>query len=171
MASDGTRLSTQEMHFFFLMALGNAVIWHGQLERKPLELDVARPYPLRLRVYMYNCTNPPGGRPRDEYKSQLIVPNQQRGARGNFDNSDGRLVLLVAYAVLYGAPEEGVFILYDALQHADFSYSANLQVKADIINRALVEPVAIGRKTNKEIIIAAQREYLCEAIDKRITVG
>lgn len=163
-----TRIATNTLHQYFIGALGDAVKWHSAVEKKPLELDIVKPYPLRLRVYMFNCTNPTGGRPGDEYKLQLIVPNQKRGSRGNFDNSDGRLVLLVAYAYVYGNPAEGVFVLYDALYHTDFSYSANLQVKAAIINNAFVESLSLGKKNTGETIIAARPEHLIEAIDKRI---
>ena len=163
-----TRIATNTLHQYFIDALGDAVRWYSTLEKKPLELDIVKPYPLRLRVYMFNCTNPSGGRPVDEYKSQLIVPNQKRSTRGNFDNSDGRLVLLVAYACVYGSPSEGVFVLYDALYHTDFSYSANLQVKAAIINNAFVEPLSLGKKNTGETIIAARPEHLVEAIDRRI---
>ena len=162
------RIATHTLHQYFIDALGDAVTWHGTLAKKPLELDIVKPYPLRLRVYIFNCTNPAGGRPVDEYKSQLIVPNQKRGTRGNFDNSDGRLVILAAYARIYDNPAEGVFILYDALYHTDFSYSANLQVKASIINHAFVDPISYGKKNTGETIIAARPEHLLKAIDRRI---
>lgn len=158
------------LHSFLIDALNDAMEYHGDILKKPLEIDLLKPYPLRLRVYMYNCTNPSGGRPRDEYKLQLIVPNQQRGERGNFDTSDGRIVLLIAYAQIYSEPNEGVFIFFDALVHTDFSYSANLQVKASVINQALSEPISLGYKQTGEVIIAAQAAHVLEAIDKRLTV-
>jgi hypothetical protein len=170
MTEGNKHISTKTMHKLFVEALGSAVTWHSSFDKKPLEVDIVRPYPLRLRVYMYNCTNPKGGRPKDEYKSQLIVPNQKRGSRGNFDNSSGRIVLLMAYTQVYNEPEEGVFILYDALMHTDFSYSANLQIKACIINQALSEPLGLGSKATGEIIIAAQRNNLANAIDRRQTL-
>lgn len=165
------RVSTCEMHSYFISALGDTIAWHSALDKKPLEVDVINPYSLRFRVYMYNCTSPLGKRPKDEYKLQLIVPMQKHGVKGEFDYSDERIVLLIAYAVLYNIAEEGVFVLFDALRHQNFAYSANLQVKADIINQALVEPISIGRKNSGEVIVAAQREHLCEAIDKRLVSG
>lgn len=167
---DSKKITVKVMHSFFIDALKDVIDHHSDINKKPLDVDLSKPYPLHLRIYMYNCTNPTGGRPRDEYKLQLIVPNQKRGERGNFDTSDGRIVLLVAYAQIYLEPNEGVFVFFDALKHTDFSYSANLQVKASIINRALLEPISLGNKQTGEVIIAAQAAHIMAAIDKRLTV-
>ena len=56
------RLSIDDLHKTFLNALGAAVASHGDLEKKPLEVDLTSPLPPKLRVYMYNATYPPGGR-------------------------------------------------------------------------------------------------------------
>lgn len=162
-------LSTQELHELLLSALGDAVKWCGPMMSKPLEIDVALPYLLRLRVYMYNCTNPPGGRPKHEYKIQLKVPGQKRSERGHFDWSDGRIVLIMAYAHIYDNPSDGVFVLYDALYHMDFAYCANLQLSASIMSKALIERVGFGTKKTGEIIIAAQKTSLLAAIDSRLS--
>ena len=116
------------LHAEFLAALSDLVVGHSDLGVKPLELEMQGSLPLRVRVYMYNATRPPGGRPAGEYKIQPIVPNQERGQRGNFDLSDGRTVLLVGYAA-----EDAVFVLWDAGAYRDFSYSRNVQVKSETI--------------------------------------
>lgn len=162
-------LSAQALHELLISSLEDAVIWCGPMISKPLEIDIVMPYLLRLRVYMYNCTNPTGGRPKNEYKVQLIVPGQKRHERGRFNWSDGRIVLVIAYARIYDNPGDGVFVLYDALHHTDFAYCANLQISASIITIALIESVGFGTKKTGEIIIAAQKENLLSAIDARLS--
>lgn len=164
------KLRIPRLHRIFIDSLGNAVKNVDSIERKPLLLDLQKPYPLKLRAYLYNCTNPPGGRALDEYKIQIIVPNQQRGARGSFDYSDGRLVLLGAYVCLSGEIENGIFVLWDAMKHESFSYSANLQVKAETLIEALYAPVATGLRGNNEIVLAARPRYLLTAIERRIDI-
>src|SRR5260370_39298132 len=107
--SNERRLSTEELHQTFVKALASVVLSHSDVETKPLEVDLRSPLPPKLRVYMYNATYPPGGRAMGEHKIQLIVPYQERGARGNFDGSGGRIPLLVGYR-----PDLQVFMLLGA---------------------------------------------------------
>src|SRR5579872_2608839 len=102
------RLSVGDLHRKFLEALNHSVAGHSEIEAKPLEVDLNVPLPPRLRVYMYNATYPPGGRTMGEHKIQLIVPGQERGARGNFDSSGGRIPLLVGYRA-----DLQIFMLWD----------------------------------------------------------
>ena len=118
------RVSQTELHHRFVDALGSAVRFHGVLDRKPLEADLAAPLPARIRLYIFNATRPPGGRPLGEHKVQLIVPGQRRGTRASFDQSGGRIVLLSGYAA-----EENVFVIWDAGLYADFAWSRNVQVR------------------------------------------
>lgn len=164
------KLRKARLNRLFVNSLGNAVLNVENLDDKPFLIDLRKPYPLRLRVYLYNCTNPPGGRALDEYKIQVIAPNQQRGTRASFDYSDGRMALLAAYTFLSDEIENGVFILWDATKHADFSYSANFQVKAETIIEALCIPVATGTRGNKEIILAARPQHLLSAIEMRMDI-
>src|SRR5215831_10895638 len=97
MPTANERLSVEELHGVFLRALNGFVVSHSDSSVKPLEVDLKSPLPPRLRVYIYNATYPPGGRTMGEHKVQLIVPGQERGARGNFDGSNGRIPLLVGY--------------------------------------------------------------------------
>jgi hypothetical protein len=94
-----------------------------------------QPRNLRLRVYLWNCTNPPGGRALDEYKIQVILPGQQRGERGQLDYSDGRLPIIGA---LVRDGDDVSFAFWDADKHSDFAYSGNMQVKADVIVESFV---------------------------------
>lgn len=155
------RLSKQTLNKIFLDGLGDRVKWHNGIQSNPLLIDLLAPMPLRLRVYLFNCTNPPGGRALDEYKFQVILPGQQRGDRASLDYSDGRLPIIAAF--VHEGPS-GIFLLWDAYKHKDFSYSANMQVKADVIIQALCSKTAEYKRNNGEIIVAAQTHYLFEAI-------
>ncbi|WP_190233789.1 helix-turn-helix domain-containing protein [Rhizobium sp. R339] len=167
------RLSLVGMHERFVAALGRRVSDVGPLDAKPLEISLGPPLPIKARVYMYNATRPPGGRPLGEHKVQLIVPGQTRGQRGSFDNHDGRTVLLVGYAA-----EEDVFILWDAGLYTDFAWSRNVQVKAETIIEATAGKLATqlrqlrpaDGKAIQEVLIAAPSEKLPEAIDRRVQI-
>ena len=168
------RMTPSELHAEFLAALSGLVVEHSDLGVKPLELKIEGSLPLRARVYMYNATRPPGGRPAGEYKIQLIVPNHERGQRGNFDLSDGRTVLLVGYAA-----EDAVFVLWDAGAYRDFAYSRNVQVKSETILAAFAR--GIGRQERRlrpgggmmvrETVVAATAEHLAEAIALRVDLS
>jgi hypothetical protein len=122
---------------------------------------------------MYNATRPPGGRPLGEHKVQLIVPGQKRGQRGSFDNSGGRIVLLIGYAA-----EEDVFVLWDAGVYTDFAWSRNVQVKAETIIQASAGKLATQERQLRppkgqpivEVVIAAKPRRLGEAIVRRMEI-
>ena len=166
------KLTQEELHNKFIDALGHYVSGvANEINEKPLELDLTTPLPLRVRVYLFNATRPPGGRPLGEHKVQLIVPGQGRGDRGNFDNSDGRIVLLVGYVV-----EDDVFVLWDAGLYVDFAWSRNVQVKVETIIRASAGKISAQERvlrprnapTVKETLVAASSEKLADAILQRV---
>ena len=173
-ATPNDRMTPSELHAEFLAALSDLVVEYSDLGAKPLELKIQGSLPLRARVYIYNATRPPGGRPAGEYKIQLIVPNHERGQRGNFDLSDGRTVLLVGYAV-----EDAVFVLWDAGAYRDFAYSRNVQVKSETILAAFAR--GIGRQERRlrpgggmmvrETVVAATADHLAEAIALRVNLS
>lgn len=166
------RVSQEELHARFVRALGaEAIRAHAPLTQKPFELDLAPPLPQRIRVYLFNATRPPGGRPLGEHKVQLIVPGTRRGDRASFDTGDGRIVLLLGYAA-----EEDVFILWDAGLYADFAWSRNVQVKAETIIQACAGKLATqerqlrppnGRPT-AETVLAVKPRRLAEALVRRM---
>jgi hypothetical protein len=160
------RLSVEDLHRTFLRALNGLVIAHTDLDIKPLEVDLKSPLPPRLRVYMYNATYPPGGRAMGEHKIQLIVPGQERGARGNFDASDGRIPLLVGYR-----PDIQIFMLWDAEMYVDFAYSRNVQVKPQTVYEAFAQGLGHQRRAlphlGAEIVITADPRHLTQAILER----
>jgi hypothetical protein len=101
-----------------------------------------------------------------EHKIQLIVPGQERGMRGNFDASEGRIPLLLGYR-----PDLRIFMLWEAELYEDFAYSRNVQVMAGTVYTAFAR--GIGRQERKlwtrqtEIVITADAEHLREAIIER----
>lgn len=166
------RVDQGELHRRFVQALGPTMVRsHSSYESKPFEVDLAAPLPQRVRVYMFNATRPPGGRPLGEHKVQLIVPGQDRGVRGSFDHGDGRIVLLVGYAA-----EEDVFVLWDAGLYADFAWSRNVQVKGHTIIDATAGKIATQErqlrpgsgKSVVETVLAAKSRNLAEAIERRM---
>lgn len=166
------RVTQDELHRRLIRALGPlSVKSHSPWDAKPFEMDLAPPLPQRVRVYMYNATRPPGGRPLGEHKVQLIVPGQRRDQRGSFDNGDGRIVLLIGYAA-----EEDVFVLWDAGLYTDFAWSRNVQVKAETIIQASAGKLATqDRKLRPpsgrpivEKVLAVKPRGLAEAIVRRM---
>jgi Methylase-associated X1 len=164
------RLSQTEMHQRFIHALGGKVQSTSDLSRKPLELDLMPPLPHRVRLYVYNATRPPGGRPLGEHKVQLMVPGQARGERGYLDHSDGRIVLLCGYA-----RDEDVFIFWDGGLYTDFAWSRNVQVKSATLAEACAMKIATQERrlrtksgNAREIVVAAPYALLVDAIIARV---
>ena len=161
------RLRKNVLNHLFLEGLGNKVKWHSGEESAPLLVDLTVPLSLRLRVYLFNCTNPPGGRALDEYKIQVILPGQQRGERGQLDYSDGRLPIIGA---LVRDGDDVSFAFWDADKHSDFAYSGNMQVKADVIVESLCTKVSETVRNNNERIVCARPQYLYDAIIRRMDI-
>jgi hypothetical protein len=168
------RVSQTEMHERLIAALGRCVLRHGPTSAKPLEIDLGGQLPVRIRVYMFNATRPPGGRPTGEHKVQLIVPGQRRGERGSFDHGDDRVVLLVGYVA-----EEDVYVLWDAGLYSNFAWSRNVQVKVETIIEATAGKLATQFRQLRpaegpaivETLLAAPTERLAEAVDTRIQLS
>lgn len=171
MAGKTPKLHKSKLNQIFVDGLGCAVESFVNIGAYPLLLDLRYPYPLRLRVYLFNCTNPPGGRALDEYKIQVILPGQKSRCRASLDYSDGRMPILAAFTTIDGNPENGVFVMWDADKHIDFAYSANVQVKAETIIGALCDPVAESTRNNDEIVLAARPKHLMEALRRRVTIA
>ena len=167
------RVSQTELHRRFLDALEGAVRSHSALDRKPLEADLAPPLPSRIRLYIFNATRPPGGRPLGEHKVQLILPGQRRGDRASFDQSGGRIVLLSGYAA-----EENVFVIWDAGLYADFAWSRNVQVKSETLIRATAGKIAEQERRLRpahgnavtETLLACPPTRLADALTRRVEI-
>lgn len=104
------RLSQKELHDLFLEDLGVCAEDVENNGHKPLILRLKYPFNRELKVYLFNCTAPPGGRSIDEFKVQLILDGQKRGERGKFDTSDGKTTLIIGYATPFIDPSDGIWI-------------------------------------------------------------
>lgn len=163
------KLKKDELNKLFIGGLADRVTWTSGEDSAPLLVNIKTDSGVeyRLRAYLFNLTNPPGGRANDEYKAQLILPGQKKRERASFDYSDGRFPLLAAYAQ---EGEDGVFVLWDAYMHDQIAFSSNIQVKSDAIIKALYKKFVRSKRTNNEIIVSARPQYLYEAIKERINI-
>lgn len=161
-------LSTPELHRQFLNDLGSDFILISDIEQKPLLILHKQFAETVYKVYIYNCTNPPGGRQLDEYKIQLKLPGQREGERGVLDESDGTIILIVGFAN-YDCVDNGVWIIWDTSRHISFAFNANLQVKAGMIIGTTTKCVFCTKKRgNGEVVVLSDRSHLKEAIDLRL---
>lgn len=160
----------KQLNTFIIQDLGKRVFWHSDINDKTFLVDLIMPK-RQLRIYVFNCTCPPGGRALDEYKVQLIIEGQKRGERGHLNFSDNRSVLIIGYAVPFVDENDGIYVIWDANVHKEFSYSANLQCYLDPMLQALSDNVVTClKKGNKEKIVVSQRKYLGDAIERRLDI-
>lgn len=147
--------------------LGDLIVTCSPVATRPLDIAARAPLPSTLRIYTWTISAPPGGRPADEHKIQLIVPGQIKGERGNFDWSGDPAVMVAGYD-----QEHDVVVLWDATKYVDFGYSRNVQVPGATIAQARTtgEIATHERRVagnQRELIIAAPREKLAEAVTMR----
>ena len=163
------RLSTTELQDRFVAAVGPTALIAASTDASgELVVELRPPLPRRVRVYIYNATDPPGGRPTPEHKIQLT--GQRRGERGELDWSGVDLVLLCGYVA-----EHDVFVFWDAALHIDFAYSKNLQVRTANVQDAAASGVRVRQnrrlQTGMEVVICAPSQTVIEAIDERASSG
>lgn len=162
------RISQANLQLMFTHDIGECVKQCLNIGSKPLYLICGTPINCRLKVYIFNCTNPPGGRKHDEFKSQLIIENQKKGERGCLTEGPGEFVLVVGYATPFGASDDGVYIIWETERHREFSFSANLQIKLDPMLETTEKDVVLFKKTNGELVVLAKRKNLVAAIKTRL---
>ncbi len=160
-------LTKSELHDRFLAAVGSGAVVSDTTDTAgELVVELYPPLPRRVRVYIYNATNPSGGRSTPEHKIQLILADQGRGQRANFDRSEVDFVLLCGYV-----PEQDVFVFWDASLHRDFAYSKNLQVRSENVAGAAAAGVTVRQerslRTDPETVLCAPRRLVTEAIAER----
>ena len=158
---------TERLHRAFLDALDGQVLAHGDLNKKPLDLDLAVPLPQRLRLYLYSLVV--GGKSRPgEFKAVLRVPGQVVGEYGRFDHSGERVAVLGAYG-----NDLDVFVLWDASLHERFKHGGNMQVKDTIVAQAAATGWAEQRRPLRsgiiEIVFACRSSSLPRAVADRVT--
>lgn len=164
------RLSTAELNARFIAALGDRVERTDSVTSPVLNLELKPPLPPVLRAYLFNSTNPSGGRSTPEHKIQLMMPGQHRDERGNFDTSAGRAVIMAGYV-----DDLNVFILWDASLHHDFAFSKNAQVRTETV-MAAVDSGGIATqerqlKLGTETVIVVPSALLADAIELRFPAG
>lgn len=158
---------TAWLHQTFLDALAGNVIAHGDLDVKPLEVDLALPLPQHLRLYLYSLVV--GGKSRPgEFKAVLRVPGQVVGEYGTFDHSGNRLAVLAGYR-----EDLDVFVLWDASLHERFKHGGNMQVKDTVVSQAAATGWAEQRRPLRsgitEVVFACRSKTLPRAISSRNT--
>lgn len=153
----------ESLNKLFLDGLSGHILEHSAVTDFPLLLTLY-PRELRLRVYLWNCTNPPGGRPANEYKAQMRLPGQKPHTRADLDYSDTRLPIIGA---LVNDDEEKIFVIWDANRHKNFAYCCNLQVRNDVIIGAMIHPIEEAKRKNGEIVICARPQFLYDALIRR----
>lgn len=155
------------LHKKFLDPLGANVRNHGDIGVKPLEIDLNIPFPSKIRLYLYNLTDPPGGRTIGELKIQLIAPGQRRNSLGQLNTDDNRIVLLGGYN-----DDLDVFVFWDSGFYFTFKFSRNIQVYTDAVNIALAGKIGIQQRKlrgNKlEKVVAVRSDMLLSGIEKRM---
>lgn len=157
---------TADLHTAFLRALDGRVTSHGDIEAKPIEIDLALPLPPSLRVYMYSLVDGGATRP-NEYKAVLRVAHQRVSEYASFEHGDGRMTILIAYR-----SDLDVFVLWDASLHARFTNGGNIQVRDSVVHEA----AAVGWKTQErrltggviETVIACRPSDLGRALAFRV---
>ncbi len=163
------RLSTTELQDRFVTAVGPTALIAASTDASgELVLELRPPLPGRVRVYIRNATDPPGGRPTPEHKIQLT--GQRRGERGEFDWSGVDFVIVCGYAV-----EHDVFVFWDAALRIDFAYSTSLEVKSANVQAAAASGLRVRQdrrlQTGMEVVICAPSQLVVEAIEERASSG
>ncbi len=164
------KLKQVELQKMIREDMQQCIIESSNTGTKPLYLTCGAPLNCKLKIYLFNCTNPPGGRKHDEFKSQLIIENQKKSERGRLTEEFGEFVLIIGYAVPFGNQDKGVYIIWETEKHREFSFSANLQVKLDPMLETTEKNVVLYTKGSGEVVVIARREHIVEAIKKRLDV-
>ena len=162
-----SHLSLLQLNTLFVSDLKESFVLKNGLNEKPI-LVVPKALPnVMYKVYIYNCTNPVGGRSLDECKIQLKLPKQPKGMRGVLDESDGTNILIVGFFRLDDR-DNGAWIIWETDKHREFAYSTNLQIKVGFIYDTIVKKYFYTKKKgNSEIVVLSNRDSLVDAIDLR----
>lgn len=150
-----------------LDALGDLVTNHGDVNDVPFMVEVKGLLP--LAIFAFTVSDPPGGRPFNELKIQLIAPGQKKGQTGNFKAPDDD-----SYAILLGYSQDyEVFVLWDAYKHRDFGWSKNCQIRIDPMKDAQIGGLGYRERRltsiqETERIIVARPDHLKDALGERI---
>lgn len=132
-------------------------------------VDLALPLPPHLRVYMYNLVGSAGTTRSQEYKAVLRLPGQASGYR-SFDNSGGRLALVVGYEDALD-----VFVLWDSSLHPRFTNGFNIQVHSETVMKAASTGYAEQQRRlvtlrTIETVLACRSARLVDTVERRVAL-
>jgi putative restriction endonuclease len=84
----------------------------------------------RVRIYLWTLTHigQTQHRQPDEFKIELILPDQPRGTQAALDLSGPAFTVLLGYS-----PDYGVFAGWEAHHHAQFGYSTHVHIREDVL--------------------------------------
>ena len=171
MAEYAKKLPQAKLNEMFITDLGDAFVQKKSDSLKPIFLDLALPSIVPVKVYLYNCTGPMGGRSGTEYKIQLIIENQRPGERRLLIDPENGFTFIVGYANPLNDPAYGIYVIWETGKHREFAYSAILQVKLEYMLDTLGKSIVCQTKrTTKEVLVMAQRCHLIEALKMRMDV-
>ena len=106
------------------------VMLSKQDEVHPSVVDIPDLETFRIYVWTLTQDRSKQGRPLGVFKIQLILPGQGAGERGSLD-LDSMPTALLGYSADFG-----VFVGWEARLYTDFGYSANVQVRDDLLVEA-----------------------------------
>ena len=131
----------------------------------PMKFDIKNIKPRKCILYIWQITDPPGGRSIDENKIQLILPGQKRDERANFTHESDYFTLLVGYR-----DDIKIFCLWDAYLYENIPFSRNVQVKEKTLFVAISGGIQIQNRklwVGPEKIITTNTLQLKKAISLR----
>ena len=142
-------------------ALPPGSVFGRNADLKPTIIEV--PQIGRVRVYLFTCTPDASesGRPEGEYKIQLIVSGQARGARAGLIFEDNVPTYLLGFC-----PDANVFVAWESRHYTEFGYSRNVQVRSELIELArqvgwaIAEPRRLRQAGAPEVRVAVRPEFL-----------
>lgn len=161
-------LSKTRLHEKILGALAEeCVLEQGVIDEVPLTLRIESMGVIAF--YAFTLTSPPGGRTIGEHKIQLMLPRQPRGQRGFLLPPPNTFGIVVGYA-----PNEAVFVLWDAYAHQSFAYSQNLQIQGEAVWLAQVSGLHTCERHLRggrgvETVVVCRADHLLVGIEARLT--
>jgi hypothetical protein len=159
-------LSPRALHALCLEGLGNCVLQHSELKRKPLEVLIDEPLNLRCQIFAFNLVSPSKQRLRD-HKIVLGFPGIKRGDHGAFDFDPEQSQLLLGYS-----DKLKVWALWEARYHQHFTSGENVQVANAPVFQACGGGIHTVRRAlhdgNEEIVRVCQTHFLLESITQHI---
>jgi hypothetical protein len=161
-------LKKEKLNKLFLKALDISGLNGFDYSRFPLKIENKEIRPNKIILYIWQITDPPGGRSIDENKIQIILPGQKRGERADFAHKDDFFTLLVGFR-----KDIEIFCLWDSYLYEKIPFSRNVQVKEKTLFNAINGGIQYQKRklwVGPELIIATNKTNLKKAINKRYSM-